>query len=236
MDDFSRFTWLYLAKAKSDIPKNFTEFKALVELQLNHKIKALQSDGGGEYIALKSFLATHGIKHRISCPHTPQQNGLSERKHKHLIEMTLSLLAKASMPQSFWDEAVLTSTFLINRLPTPLLHLKSPFEILYNKPPDYSFFRTFGCSCYPNLRPYNKHKLQFRSIQCTFLGYSPTHKGYRCLGPQGRIYISRDVLFNESLFPFAHVAPSPASTTSIYLFFYCYVFSSINSSCFICCT
>jgi hypothetical protein len=64
----------------------------------------------------------------------------------------------------------------------------------------------FGCVCWPNLRPYNAHKLSFRSVRCVFLGYSSRHKGFKCLEPStGRVYISRDVTFYESVFPFANL-------------------------------
>lgn len=176
-DAYSRFTWLYLLHNKSDVSKVFTEFKNMVELQFNTKIKALQSDGGGEFLALSHFLKSCGIQHCFSCPYTRAHNGLAERKHRHLIETTLALLNHASMPQHFWDEALITAVFLINRLPTPVLQMKSPFEILYHKSPDYTLFRTFGCTCYPHLRPYTKHELEPRFTKCTFLGYSPNHKG-----------------------------------------------------------
>lgn len=72
IDAYSKYIWFYPKKAKSDVMQKFVEFKTMAELQLNHKIKALQTDGGGEYKALTSYLLTHGILHRISCPHTPQ--------------------------------------------------------------------------------------------------------------------------------------------------------------------
>jgi hypothetical protein len=107
------------------------------------------------------------------------------------------------MPLRFWDDAFQTACFLINRLPTHVLQNKSPFEKLFNSIPDYLFLKTFGCACWPNLRPYNSHKLQPRSLQCVFLGYSLLHHGYKCLYiPTGRLYISRDVIFLENLFPF----------------------------------
>jgi hypothetical protein len=71
------------------------------------------------------------------------------------------------------------------------------------------FLRTFGCACWPNLRPFNPQKLEFRSKQCVFLGYSNHHKGFKCLEPTtGRIYISRDVVFDEHLFPFSKLHPN----------------------------
>jgi hypothetical protein len=67
----------------------------------------------------------------------------------------------------------------------------------------------FGCACWPNLRPYNKHKLQFRSKQCVFLGYSNLHKDFKCLDiSSGRVYISRDVVFDENIYPFATLHPN----------------------------
>jgi hypothetical protein len=77
-------------------------------------------------------------------------------------------------------------------------------EHLFHNKPDYSFLKTFGCACWPNLRPYNTHKLAFRSTRCVFLGYSSQHNGYMCLEPTTRrVYISRDVMFHETVFPFS---------------------------------
>jgi hypothetical protein len=69
--------------------------------------------------------------------------------------------------------------------------------------------RTFGCACQPYLLPYHSHKLQFRLKQCVFLGYNDLHKGYKCLDlSSGRIYISRDVIFDEKVFPFSNLHPN----------------------------
>lgn len=77
-DAFTRYTWLYLLKKKSNTLRAFTHFKTTVELQTGHKIKSLQTDGGGEYQALIHLLHSSGIIHRISCPYTPKQNGKAE--------------------------------------------------------------------------------------------------------------------------------------------------------------
>ena len=107
-----------------------------------------------------SIFKNCGIVHRVSCPHTYQQQGSIERKHRHVVETGLSLLSLAHMPLRFWDDAFQTACYLINRLPTPILQNKSPFEKLFNSVPNYLFLKTFGCACWSNLRPYNSHKLQ----------------------------------------------------------------------------
>jgi hypothetical protein len=118
--------------------------------------------------------------------------------------MGLTLLAHASMPLKYWDEAFLAAVYLINYTPTKLLSYDTPLHHLLGATTDYSSFRVFGCACWPNLRPYNSHKLELRSTRCVFLGYSNMHKGFKCLDiSKGHVYISRDVIFDESEFLFA---------------------------------
>jgi hypothetical protein len=113
------------------------------------------------------------------------------------------------MPLKYWDEAFLAVTYLINRLPTKTLDFSSPLECLFREKPSYLGLRTFGYACWPNLRPFNTHKLQFRSKQCVFLRYSNIHKGLKCLNvAEGRIYISHDVVFDETGFPFSKLNPN----------------------------
>lgn len=120
-DAFSRFTWIYLLGKKSDVIQAFINFKTHVELQLNSKIKAVQSDWGGEYRTLSTFLANHGISHRRSCPYVHEQNGLAERRHRHITEVGLTLLAQGSLPMKYWDDAFITAVHLINRIPSSVL-------------------------------------------------------------------------------------------------------------------
>jgi hypothetical protein len=120
--------------------------------------------------------------------------------------MGLALLAHASMPLKYLDETFLAATYLINRTPTKLLSYDTPIHKLFSATPDYSSLRVFACTCWPNLRPYNSHKLQLCSICCVFLGYSNMHKGFKCLDiSKGHIYISCDVFFDESVFPFTEL-------------------------------
>ena len=126
------------------------------------------------------------------------------RCFRHIVETGLTLLSKASVPKSYWPYAFAVAVYLINRLPTPVLSMQSPYQKLFARSPNYDKLRVFGCACFPWLRPYNRHKLEDRSLQCVFLGYSLTQSAYMCLHrPTGRIYISRHVQFDETLFPFS---------------------------------
>jgi hypothetical protein len=211
IDDFSKFTWFFPLKHKSQVLSTFVHFKSTLENLLNYKLKVLRTDCGGEYTdsAFQHYCSSQGIFHQFSCPHTPQQNRVAERKHRHIIETALTLISQSSLPLSYWPYAFASSIFLINRLPTVSLHLKSPWEVLFHTPPDYSFFKVFGCSCYPLLTPYNKHKLQFKSQECIFLGYATHSKGYMCLDPtNNKLIVSRNVTFDETSFPFSNTTSS----------------------------
>jgi histone deacetylase 1/2 len=104
--DFSKLTWVYLLKHKSDVEHVFYEFQKQVERTLGTKIISVQSEWDGEYQKINQYFKNTGISHRISCPHTHQQNGAIERKHRHLVETTLALLAQSSVPLRFWDYAI----------------------------------------------------------------------------------------------------------------------------------
>jgi hypothetical protein len=201
VDDFSRYIWFYPLHAKSDVYECFIKFKVLVENQFSSSIKQLQSDGGGEFISnhFQSFLTKHGIKHRKSCPYTSQQNGLVERKLRHILETGLTLLAHSHLPNRYWVDSFLTTVYLINRLPSLVLDNTSPYFKIHQKDLDYHQLKFFGCKCYPLLRPLNAHKLEFRSKPCIFLGYC--HAGYKCLDPiSNTVYLSRHVVFDEHSF------------------------------------
>ncbi|KAM1496471.1 hypothetical protein ACFXTO_031069 [Malus domestica] len=226
IDECTKFSWIFSLINKSDFFPTFVSFYHSVCTQFTTKIKTFQSDGGGEFISKKfqAFLTAQGVFHQLSCPYTPEQNGLAERKHRHIVETALTLLQTAHLSPSFWTYACHTATYLINRMPTPVLHNKSPFELLYNDVPDLSHLRVFGCSCYPLLKSYNISKLQPKTSRCLFLGYASHYKGYICYHLQTKTtYISRHVLFNELEFPFSSlpiyptskiIAPTPSLATA----------------------
>lgn len=176
----------------------------------------MQTDGGSEFQSFSSQLKSFGIQHRLTCPHTLEQNGLVERQHRQIVEIRLVLLAQTPLQLSYQSYAFETAIYSMNCLPTKALNRVSPVMKLYGKLPNYEFLKVFGCHCYPLLRLYNCHKLQFRSTPCVFLGYADKYRGYRCVDSNGMVYISRNVRFNELEFPFAQQLSSTpvAATTS----------------------
>jgi hypothetical protein len=203
VDDYSRYSWLFPLKSKSDVISIFHKFQLLVEKFFDLTVKYVQTDGGGEFIPLQNHCHSFGINYRQTCPHTHHQNGSVERKHRHIVDTGLSLLSHSHVPFKFWDDTFDTATFLINRLPSSINKDKSPFEILFGHSPDYKFLRTFGCECFPYLRPYNKHKFSFRSKSCVFLGYSRPHTRYKCYdistGKDTSFLMKKSFRFNSPL-------------------------------------
>ncbi|KAL5758013.1 hypothetical protein ACOSP7_020624 [Xanthoceras sorbifolium] len=205
IDDHTRVTWVFLMKEKSEVTNIFKNFHSLIKNQFQTNIQVFRSDNGREFVnqGLREYLCSEGIVHQTSCVDTPQQNGISERKNRHLLEVTRSLLFCMRVPSRFWGEAVLTAVHLINRQPSRVLHFKSPCQTLLETYPHTKLIstiplRVFGCTVFVHVQPHYRGKLDPRAVRCLFLGYSPTQKGYRCYNPDTRkIHISLDVTFVE---------------------------------------
>jgi len=206
LDDCSHYTWTFPLKLKSDTYSTLAHFFAYVTTQFGSTVKAVQCDNGKEFdnSSSRTFFLTHGIHLRMSCPYTSPQNGKAERLIRSLNNVVRCLLFQASLPPSYWVEALQTASYLLNILPTKTLRFSTPHAALFGTVPSYDHLRVFGCKCYPNLSATATHKLSPRSTLCVFLGYSAHHKGYRCLDlSSNRVIISRHVTFDESAFPFA---------------------------------
>ena len=110
-----------------------------------------------------------------------------------------------------------SSVYLINHIPTLVLQNHFHFECLFNCTLDYDFLHAFRFLCFPSLRLYHAHKLDFHSSPCVFLGYSSSHLSYRCHDLAFQcIYVSYHVRFHENVFLFANskqIAP-PTSTST----------------------
>lgn len=135
MDDFSRATWTYLLQHKTQTTSIFSSFITIAQTHIDSKIKCVRTDNGSEFVNLNfsSLLNKHGIIHQRTCPYTPQQNGVVERKHRHLIELARALMFQAALPNYFWPFSFLMATYIVNRLPSVVLNWKTPYELLFRK-------------------------------------------------------------------------------------------------------
>lgn len=156
MDDHTRVCWVFLMKEKSEVFKLFKNFHQMVLNNFQTSIHILHSDNGKEYFSseFETYLRDNGIIHQSTCPYNPQQNGIAKRKNRHLLETARTLMFSSSVPTSFWGEAVLTTAYLINRLPTKILNFKTPLNTLITSYPLLTRMlnslspKIFGCTAF----------------------------------------------------------------------------------------
>ena len=158
-DDYSRYTWVILLHNKSEVRQHIINFTVFVQNHFKTNIKTIRTDNGVEF-AMSNFYASKGIIHKKSCVETLQQNGIVERKHQHILNVTRALLFQANLPPIFWEFAVNHVVFLINAIPTPLLDNITPHEKLFGKPYDISFLKVFGCLCYASTITAHRKKIR----------------------------------------------------------------------------
>ena len=130
-----------------------------------------------------------------------------------MLSIARALQIQSQIPLQFWDNFVLTTAYLINRLPSPLLNDKTPFELLFHKSPDYNHLKVFDCLCFASIIAQTRTKFSPRARRCVFLGYPCNIKGYKLYDLDTHsIFVSRDVVFHESVFPY--VSSSNGSISS----------------------
>ena len=209
-DDCSRYSVVYFLKKKSEVLSKFQEFVNYVENTSGHAcvrtlniVNKIRSDNGGEYTS-KSFIkycTDKGITRQFTNPYCPEQNGVSERLNRTIIEGARSMLCHAKLPLKFWAEAVSTTVYLRNRSPTSALNGKTPFEHWFGEKPDVSNLRVFGCLCYVHIPDNLRRKLDPKSYKAVFVGYPDGTKGYKVMNiDNGRFSRTRDVTFHERQF------------------------------------
>lgn len=148
VDEYSRMTWTFLLKHKSDVCVCLQYFLNFVQCQFDKNIKILRSNNGTEFINFVCYemFKSLGIIHQKTYPYTPHQNSIAERKHRHILEVTRAIRFEGKVPLKYWGHCVLASVYLINRLPSSVLRNKSPY-----KKPFLAHLRVIGYLCYAKL-------------------------------------------------------------------------------------
>jgi transposase InsO family protein len=198
-DDYSKYLVVYCIKTKSEAITKFKEYIALTKNQFGKYPKALRSDNGGEFKSHEwtDLCTSLGIQRQFTAVQTPQQNGVSERANRTLMEMVRCLLHQRNLSAHYWGEAVQTAAYIRNRSPKSKLRL-TPYELWFRKKPRVSHLRVFGCVAVVHL-PLRHDKLIKKGEIMIFIGYSQDSQTYRFLNPVTMKFVaSRDAEFFEN--------------------------------------
>ncbi|GKA78230.1 retrovirus-related pol polyprotein from transposon TNT 1-94 [Tanacetum coccineum] len=145
------------------------------------KQEKLQDDyNGTEFVnqTLQAYNEDVGISHQTLVACTPQQNDVVEIQNQTLVEAACTMLIFSKALLFLWAEAVLTACFTQNRSLIRKRHNKSPYELLYNRKPDFSYFYVFGALCYPANDSEDLGKLKPKADIGIFVGYAPAKKAF----------------------------------------------------------
>ena len=151
-----------------------------MERSTNQKLKALRTGSGGEYMSteFQTYLKKEGVRHELTVPKTPEQNGVAERMNRTLVKGVRAMLADARVPHRFWAEALSTAVYLRDRSPAMAVKGMTPFEAWAGKKPNVRHLRAFGCSTYAHVAKDDRKKLDVKSRKCILLDYGTQTKGY----------------------------------------------------------
>lgn len=147
VDDYIRATWAFKMHLKGQATSILSKFIHMIKTQFNATIKIVRTHNSNEFLSQACFALfnTKGIIHHRSCPYTPQQNGMVERKYRHVLNIARALRIQSNVLKLFWSECILTATYVINRLPIKKLGWLSPYHKLFGKVPPYTHLRKFEC-------------------------------------------------------------------------------------------
>ncbi|KAJ9567154.1 hypothetical protein OSB04_003120 [Centaurea solstitialis] len=202
VDDFSRYTWVNFLRSKDGASDIIISFIRNVQVRLQLPVQVIRTDNGTEFKnrKLDSFLDSVGITHTFSAARTPQQNGVVERKNRTLVEAARTMLTFSKLPLHFWAEAVASACFTKNRSLITKRFMKTPYELVYNRPPSIKFFRVFGCECYVKNDKDNLDKFSPKGDEGVFIGYAKDSPSYRVYNKKTRCVVeSTNVDFEEGI-------------------------------------
>lgn len=200
VDDYTHFTAVYVMQNKSEVLEYVKEYEAMATAHFNSRISRFRCDNGGEYLSNEFFFKEKGLQYELTMRYTPQQNRVSERMNRNILNKARCMLLNSKLSKSFWSEAVKTAVYLINRTPTSALKMTVPATLWYGEMPKLQKLKVFGCVAYLRLpAEVIAGKFDSREKKCFMVGYCLN--GYRLWCPEERLIIlGRDVKFDESHF------------------------------------
>lgn len=190
------YTEVYTLKLKSDALEIIKRFMEKCKVIFGTYPMKYRADRGGEFTAneLQNFLSSKGISLEYTVPQTPQQNGISERKNRTLVESIRTILSAKNLPQRLWAEALHYSNDTFNAIPK-IGKAKSPKENFFNQKFEHRF-EEFGHPVIYNIIESNRSKLLSKGEEGIFVGLDHESKGFHIYS-KDRILIRRNVKFLE---------------------------------------
>jgi transposase InsO family protein len=181
IDDFSRRTWIFFMRTKSEVFSWFREFKALMENQTGKNIKVLRSDNGGEYTSndFNDFCREAGIKKEKTVPYNPQQNGVAKRKNQSIVGASIAMIHDQDLPIFLWAKACNMAMYVQNMSPHKVLEDETLEEAFFGMKSEIGHFRIFGCPVYIHVLAEKRTKLELLGEKGLFIVYSKTSNAYR---------------------------------------------------------
>ncbi|CAI5483041.1 unnamed protein product [Closterium sp. Yama58-4] len=147
-DRKTRYVWVKPVARKSDLLREFAQWLVLVERQAKKSVLQLRSDRGGEFLGKEftAFVDGKGIVHDLTCPYTPQQNGMAEREMRTVVESVRTMLLHMGVQHHWWHLALRQAVWVRNCLERSSLSPgTTPYQLLTGKKPDLSLARVWGC-------------------------------------------------------------------------------------------
>ncbi|CAI7914526.1 unnamed protein product [Closterium sp. NIES-54] len=203
-DRKTRYVWVRPVAKKSDALQEFVQWLVVTERQTKKSLLMLRSDRGGEFLGKQftDFVNGKGIVHDLTCPYTPQQNGMAEREMRTVVESVRTMLLHMGVQHHLWHLALWQAVWVCNWLEWSTLQPgTTPYQLLTGKKPDLSLARVWCCmaqflvpeqECGGKLKPKAKWGLQ--------LGVSEESKGWELLDiADNQVVTTSDVVFYENM-------------------------------------
>ena len=213
IDDFSRYTKLYLLRSKDEAYNMFLLYKAEVENQLNKKIKRVRSDRGGEYVLMNDYCEKEDKINEVTPPYSPESNGTAQRKNRTLKEMMNAMLVSSNAPDNLWGEALLTACHLQNRIPYKKTG-KTPYELWKGYKPNLKYLKVWGCLAKVMLPEPKRKKIGSKTSDCMFIGYAKHSAAYRFLVLKSEVLDCNTIIETKNAEFFEHNFPLKSENIS----------------------
>ena len=208
IDDYSGWATTYTMKRKFEVFEKYKHFEKFNENHTERRVKILRTDRGGEYMSdeYEEHLTSRGVLHQLSAVETPQQNGVSERLNRTLLDLVRSMIHAKNLPKQFWAEALATAVYVRNRVTSRSIGKnKTPHHLWHGHAPNLAHLRVFGSKCWYKIPPSKVKKLDERAREAIMIGYADSSKAYKLWDDERKnAVVSRDVTFDEASIPQAN--------------------------------